>query len=267
MVTGDDLERTIAFERALLARVSTRMVPFSWGTVYLNDGYRARWDSNLLWVERPGAQADALVAEADRVLGGAGLSHREIRVDDDAFGEAIAGDLRRSGYGADRLEVMALRRAPETRPGDDRVGAEEVELSELRPALETVLRREPYGDSEGIVRLLADFRTELTRHAGARFFCARVDGEIASMCELYVDGPIAQIEDVNTLQEFRNRGLARAVVRTAVDEARRGGAELVFIHALDADWPKQLYRRLGFDAIGHVWSFVRPGAAAAKSQA
>ncbi|MGZ4131290.1 MAG: GNAT family N-acetyltransferase [Actinomycetota bacterium] len=267
MGDGDDLQRTIAFERAQLARVSTRMVPFAWGTAYLNDGYRARWDSNLLWVERPGAQADALAAEAERVLGGAGLAHREIRIDDDAFGDAIEGDLRRSGYGADRLVVMALRRAPDHRPENDRVPAEEVELSVLRPALETVLRREPYGESEEVVRMLADFRGELARHAGARFFCARVDAEIASMCELYVDGAIAQVEDVNTLEEFRNRGLARAVVRTAVDEARRGGAELVFLHALDADWPKHLYGTLGFDPIGHVWSFVRPAAAPAKSQA
>ncbi len=262
-----DLERTIAFERTQLARVSTRMMPFAWGTAYLNDGYRVRWDSNLLWVERPGAPADALAAEADRVLGGAGLAHREIRVDDDAFGNEIAADLRRSGYGGDRLEVMALRRAPDPRPGNDRARAEEVELAVLRPALETVLRREPYGDSDEIVRTLADFRGELARHAGARFFCARVDGEIASMCELYHDGALAQVEDVNTLEEFRNRGLARAVVQAAVDEARRGGAELVFIHALDADWPKRLYATLGFDPIGHVWSFVRPGSAAPKSQA
>ena len=261
-----DLQRTIAFERAILGRVSTRLVPFTWGTAYLNDGYRSRWDSNLLWVERPGAPADALAAEADRVLGGVGLAHREIRVDDDAFGGAIEGDLRRSGYGADRLEVMALRRTPAPRPGSERIPTEEVDLSEVRPALETVLRREPYGDSEDVVRMLADFRGELTRHAGARFFCARVGGEIVSMCELYVDGAIAQVEDVNTLEEFRGRGLARAVVRAAVDEARRGGAELVFIHALDADWPKHLYATIGFDPIGHVWSFVLPGPSVAKSQ-
>ena len=115
--------------------------------------------------------------------------------------------------------------------------------------------------------MLADFRGGLERHAGARFFCARVDGEIASMCELYVDGAIAQVEDVNTLEEFRNRGLARAVVQLAVDEALLGGAELVFIHALDDDWPKHLYAKLGFDPIGYVWSFVRPGSVAAKSQA
>ena len=108
-----------------------------------------------------------------------------------------------------------------------------------------MLRREPWATTEGIVRMLADFRGELERHAGARFFCARVDDEIAAMCELYVRGSIAQIEDVNTLEEFRNRGLARARRAAAADAARAGGADLVFLHALDDDWPKSSTRSSG----------------------
>ena len=262
MSDDDLLARTIAFERDLVARVSTRLVPFAGGIAYLNDGYRERWDSNFLWVDetavRDSTPADALADEADQVLGHAGLSHREIRVDDDTYGRSIAAALARLGYGGDRLVVMALRRAPDrpSVPGS----AEEVDLTTLRPALEIVLGREPWGSSEETVAMLADFRGELARHAGARFFCARVDDEIASMCELYVDGAIAQVEDVNTLEEFRNRGLARAVVQLAVDEALSAGAEMVFIHALDDDWPKHLYTKLGFDPIGYAWSFVRPSA-------
>jgi len=212
-----------------------------------------------------GAVADAgeLAAEADRVLGDAGLTHREIRIDDDTYGASLAAGLSRAGYGGDRLVVMALRR-PADRPAATAV-AEEVDLTTLRPALEIVLRREPWATTEEIVRALADFRGELERHAGARFFCARVDDEIAGMCELYVRGSTAQIEDVNTLEEFRDRGLARAVVRRAADEALAGGADLVFLHALDDDWPKELYAKLGFDPIGHVWSFVRPSGASPVS--
>jgi GNAT superfamily N-acetyltransferase len=261
----DTLARTLAFERDLVASVSTRLVPFAWGTAYLNDGYRERWDSNFLWVDGSAERTDAasLAAEADRVLGDAGLAHREIRIDDDAYGRDIAADLARAGYGGDRLVVMEQRRAPD-RP-EAAEGAEEVDLVTLRPALEIVLQREPWATSDEVVRMLADFRGELARHAGARFFCARVDDEIAAMCELYVRGSMAQIEDVNTLEEFRNRGLGRAVVQRAADAARDGGAETVFLHALDDDWPKALYAKLGFDPIGYVWSFVRPSAASVKS--
>ncbi len=261
----DTLARTIAFERELVASVSTRMVPFAWGTAYLNDGYRERWDSNFLWVDETVEHVDAgaLAAEAERVLGEAGLAHREIRIDDDAYGRSVAADLARVGYGGDRLVVMERRRISD-RP-DAALDAEEIDLPTLRPALEIVLQREPWATSDEIVRMLADFRGELERHAGARFFCARVGDEIAAMCELYVRGSMAQIEDVNTLEEFRNRGLARAVVQRAADEARQAGAETVFLHALDDDWPKELYAKLGFDPIGYVWSFVRPSAASVKS--
>ena len=97
-----------------MASVSTRMVPFAWGTAYLNDGYRERWDSNFLWVDGTAEQVDAgaLAAEAERVLGDAGLTHREIRIDDDAYGRSVAADLARAGYGGDRLVVMAQRRTP-----------------------------------------------------------------------------------------------------------------------------------------------------------
>ena len=47
----DVLARTLAFEREVVASVSTRLVPFTWGTAYLNDGYPERWDSNFLWVD------------------------------------------------------------------------------------------------------------------------------------------------------------------------------------------------------------------------
>ena len=47
------------------------------------------------------------------------------------------------------------------------------------------------------------------------FFAARVDGVIATYCELYSDGGVGQIEAVGTLDEFRNRGLARGAVRLA----------------------------------------------------
>ena len=260
----DAFARTLAFEREVVASVSTRLVRFAWGTAYLNDGYPERWDSNFLWVDNDAAaDAGELAAEADRVLGEAALTHREIRIDDDAYGAALAADLARAGYGTDRLVVMALRR-PTDRP-DTSTAAEEIALVDLRPALEIVLRREPWATTEDVVSTLADFRGELERHAGARFFCARVDGEIAGMCELYVGDSIAQIEDVNTLEEFRNRGLARSVVRRAADEAVAGGAELVFLHALDDDWPKRLYGKLGFDPIGYVWSFVRPSGVSKES--
>jgi GNAT superfamily N-acetyltransferase len=60
-----------------------------------------------------------------------------------------------------------------------------------------------------------------------------------------------------TLEEFRGRGLATVVVGRAVAAARASGHDLVFLDALEEDWPKELYRTLGFAEIGRIWDFVR----------
>jgi ribosomal protein S18 acetylase RimI-like enzyme len=57
--------------------------------------------------------------------------------------------------------------------------------------------------------------------------------------------------------EQRGRGYASAVVLRAVEEARADGAELVFLVADAEDWPKELYRRLGFDEIGANLKLLR----------
>ena len=67
----------------------------------------------------------------------------------------------------------------------------------------------------------------------------RAGDEIASTCELYSDGVTAQIEAVITLEQHRNKGLARAVVMAALDDALAEGHDLVFLVADDDDWPQR----------------------------
>ena len=93
----------------------------------------------------------------------------------------------------------------------------------------------------------------------ARFFVALVDGLAASSCELLSGGAVAQVEDVETFPQYRNRGLARAVIQRAVAEAERDGARVTFLLASEDDWPQQLYRKLGFEAAGVELIFGRPG--------
>jgi ribosomal protein S18 acetylase RimI-like enzyme len=66
---------------------------------------------------------------------------------------------------------------------------------------------------------------------------------------------------VLTLERFRNRGLARAVVSKALGEARASDHDLVFLIADRDDWPKELYGKLGFDVVGRIWEFLVPRSA------
>jgi ribosomal protein S18 acetylase RimI-like enzyme len=250
----DDFARFLAFEQRLLERLSTRIESFAYGVAFIDDEFPTKYDANFLRVNDPVPRvaADELVSEAERIL--ATHEHREIVMCDDTDGIRLAPEFVARAWVVDRNMFLTLRREP------DRLGAIEIEelpFSEVRPLLEEGNRREPWGSDHETVRALTDYQGKLARVIGARSFAARVRGRLAGSCELYVDGDDAQVESVGTLEEFRGRGIARAVVLRAVEAAREAGAERVFIVADEADWPKDLYVRLGFDRIGRTWQYTR----------
>jgi GNAT superfamily N-acetyltransferase len=158
-----------------------------------------------------------------------------------------------AGYHADPIVLMALRRQPDRGPTID---VEEVPFDRARPVIHETYRRweqlrphhvEQFTDQHGVYE----------RAVGARFFLGSVEGEPAGVCELWMDGSDALVEHVDTLEEFRNRGVARSVVLAAVEAAKDARAERIFIAADDNDWPKELYGRLGFDRLGREWEFIR----------
>lgn len=107
--------------------------------------------------------------------------------------------------------------------------------------------RSTYANEPETLRQLRD-RIELTeRSVRVRHFGCAVDGTIASVCDLYTDDKTAQIEYVDTLEAYRGRGLARAMLSLASDTARREDLDFIFLFAEGDDWPKELYRKLGFD--------------------
>jgi GNAT superfamily N-acetyltransferase len=252
-----DLERIVAFDRDLSERTSELVEASAFGTAFLNLTFAERWSSNLVHVERSleGVEADALAADADRVLGEHdALRHRRVEVFDDANGVRLAKGFLELGWSLERNLFMVQRREPEPRP---RVDVDERSFAEARPVIEAVMREQPYVETEEGFRQLVGFREVLEREAGARFFVASVDGEPAAVCDGYVIGDVGQVEDVNTLERFRGRGLASAIVTRAARWARERGADLVFLVADDEDWPKQLYRRLGFDDLARSWAYTR----------
>ncbi len=250
----DALERFFALEEHLLERLSTRTEPFEYGVAYFDEEYRERYNSNFLYAMRPldGAPAEVLFEAADRVLGGAGFAHREVLVRDDRDGERVAPAFVDHRYAVERNAILVSRRAPDREPD---LAVEEVPFAEVKPLIHEIYRREAKLPPE-TVTLFTDQHGKNERAIGARFFVVRFDRRLAGDCELYVDGRDAQVEYVDTLEEFRGRGVARAVVLRAITAAEEAGAERVFIVADDDDWPKDLYVRLGFDRIGRTWQFI-----------
>jgi ribosomal protein S18 acetylase RimI-like enzyme len=250
-----ELDRALALEWAVQERTSTRVEPFAWGSALFNDDIPERYFSNFVRADRPlgDVSVGALVRETDRAM--AGFPHRQIQVFDEHDGARLAPGLAGFGYSAEHSAVMTLRREPDRAPDLDVV--EELDHPDVRPLLLEVYGRDLADATDGLIEAFADFRRAVQQAVGGRFFAQRIDGQVAGLCELYLLDGVAQVEHVDTLAEFRGRGVARNVVLRAAEEARKAGAELVIIDADLDDWPIELYRRLGFDEIGRSWAFTK----------
>lgn len=75
-------------------------------------------------------------------------------------------------------------------------------------------------------------------------YIAYDNGEAASVCSVIHNKDIASLEFVCTLEKYRNKGLARAVCVTAIEEAFSHGAKIITLRAFPE--AKKLYLNMGF---------------------
>jgi len=239
-----------AFDLALRARVATR-APTPHGCAF-RFAEPAFWDLNFVYVERPAAPTADLVADADAAL--AGLGHRMLIVDEPADVTRLASDLARAGWTIERHVAMLAGPVPPDRHARHHV--REVPAPDIVLPRRAATREESFDEATIAAIEVAD--AAVGRAMSERAFASSApDGTIVSMAKLYTDGAVGQIEDVQTLRAHRGRGHAQAVVLAALEASRRAGHELTFLWADEDDWPRELYRRLGFSVLGRRWRFRR----------
>jgi GNAT superfamily N-acetyltransferase len=253
-----ELERCLALLKEIDHKAARREVPFRFGTAYLHDELPKVWSRNYVSLERDleSLTPGLVSSEADRVLGEAGITPRKVEVLDAEVGDRLAPGLAKLGWRAECDVIMVAAREPDH--DVDPSVVEEVGRDALEPVWAEAQSTDSDVGGEDVIRQLAEGKRVLESAIGARFFAARADGEIGAYCELYSGSGTGQIENVLTLERFRNRGLARALVLRALAESRTAGNDVSFLLADRDDWPKELYRKLGFDEIGFVYDFVVP---------
>src|SRR4029077_5872827 len=130
--------------------------------------------------------------------------------------EHVASGFRARGWTVTPHLIMGRGRQPARRM--EASMGREAAFAELVAARREVTIGEPWGDNE-ISSLLDSAKRLIMRAVPTRFYAAVIGDEVAAYCEVRSSGGVAQIEDVNTIERFRGRGLGRAVVQRAVDEA------------------------------------------------
>jgi ribosomal protein S18 acetylase RimI-like enzyme len=256
-----EFERAFELMDALDERQAERIESTRYGPVVVHERLWKVHDLNFLRAEEPGdATAEELAAEAERVQGAARLGHRRVNLRDVGVAERLEPGFAALGWRPERFVLMALHGEPD-KPAAAPV--REVEEPELRPLWAEATRRFPHGKDENLVQMILEHRRIVAEAMPTRYFAVEADGKLVAHTELYSRDGVGQVENVVTLDEYRGRGFARALVLRAVDASLEEGNDLTFLVADADDWPQQLYEKLGFETVGRYTRFLKllPGAA------
>lgn len=209
----------------------------------------------MLCLDDPPAEVSAseLADEAEKVMAPLGYSHRRIWTPDEELAAALAPGFTELGWATDVHVVMVHRRDPD-RPADtsqvEEIGAE------VWKGREQQLRSYPWCDDDDLVKEMRVFYYLMMDAANGTDLAIIEDGLPVSFGLLFSRGDVGQIEDVATLEEYRGRGLSRAVVYEALRRSLEKHA-LTFLIADASDWPRDFYEKLGFDAVGLYYYFLK----------
>lgn len=228
-------------------------LPCPGGHAIIDSHHPHLWDANHLRVESVEApNPRALLAAAEQHLGG--KNFRMITLLYESAAPALREALAPHGYRpADQLLMVLDGTPPLADPG---ISVLTVTRAELEASRVASLIGDTHHD-EIVGRELISRDAVIATAASLGCYAAVHNGEIAARCQTYASGGVAQIEHVYTLSEYRGNGLARAVVISAARDARRKGANLVFLVADANDWPRGFYNRLGFGDAGLLPRLLR----------
>ncbi len=245
----DMLGRVVAFVHANLAKTADELRPIEAGCVVSAPSLPGVWSVNQIRVALP-LGFESLIELAEEQL--ATMRYVHIVSENQETGPDVEEAFRAAGWKTEREVWMVLAAEPD-RATDTSivVDADEDEVAELM--------RRWYAEDEldaGALDQLVEFSRREARVCADRLLGVRSsDGQLVAVGKLRSDGRTAQVEDVYTAPAARGRGFGRAVVSRAVELARDGEHDLIFISADDNDWPKQLYARIGFRPLGRMWQF------------
>jgi GNAT superfamily N-acetyltransferase len=258
----DRLAAALAIDRDVRLRAASEVHPIPEGFVIRDPGLARVHYLNALLLSMPLSpklNAQAIADLADRWLGD--LDHRHVTIDDAPAADRLVPALADRGFERARTLFMAFAGNPADALPDARV--REISDAELRALQLASYEREHRSPrAVGLATQLADAQVAARAGTWARGFAAGEGGGLQSNCTLFLDpdgpgGRVAMVEEVGTLSEYRERGLATAVVSAAIRAAGEWGADVIVVPADADDWPQLLYAKLGFVPIGKQVSLTR----------
>ena len=112
-----------------------------------------------------------------------------------------------------------------------------------------------FGDDSG-----AEFDQHLARVGPDRIWVAELEGQVLGLVGLVVQEQEAEVEPIVVLPHERGRGIGRALLARAVEEARRAEVPLVSAKPVARNTDAlSFFHMSGFRTVGHIQLFVELG--------
>jgi ribosomal protein S18 acetylase RimI-like enzyme len=231
-----------------------------WGVVVSDARYPLIYDANHAGVfeDAPELRLSEIRAELEPRLRAAAATHEHIEFIDTGRRLPAIRDLLDEGIRPTE-DVLMLFEGPATEPVSD-ARVEEVDRPDAAFWEFYRRSRNEFGEtfSREVVDQMVARDREVAIPAGLRFFTAFRGAEIAGFTSLMPLAGSAYIDNVVTLSEHRNHGVASATITAAIGAAKDMGARALFLFAEEGGAPARLYRRLGFRVLTKAMGFTRP---------
>jgi ribosomal protein S18 acetylase RimI-like enzyme len=252
------LEPLLRFWRALDSAFET-VEPSWWGGVVADSRFPDIWDVNYARVE---TDDDALsLAEVESsllpVMDRIGARHVHLVV---FHPERLTALLSEASTRGDRLSwdtVMELRGEAPDAPSAIEVEEIDPHDPSFWPAYRVSLGEFRITEQDAI-RQLVDIERDVLIPAGKRWFAVREARRAQALGSLMGMEGVGYVDHIVTFPDARRRGYAGAVVRRIAEEARRSNLDHLYLLVEPGADAIALYERLGFEAIGHIASTLRP---------
>ena len=114
-----------------------------------------------------------------------------------------------------------------------------------------------FGHSRDVIEQLWGVWRERSKRVGMQPYVAYLDGTAAGTVSVWPRGIFAWIDNVATHPDFRMRGVGRTMLFEACKRAIEARCEWTLLISDLFDTPKEMYKTLGFEAIGEVRGFLR----------
>lgn len=194
---------------------------------------------------------EEMLAEVGALYAGAGMSFDNISGHDKATYAALKPQLESRGW-RDVSHVVMVWETPPERAADSAVEIETIEADELSASASYL----SFFDKKSIPiwRYLCANAPRL----GGEQLVGWLDGEPAGIAGWYVVDGVVRFRAIVTVDKFRNRGVATALIRHVQGHSVvRAQEALVIMTYADRDFPRIFYERMGFRVRGSYWKFKR----------